>query len=131
MSASSVDVALRRVHRSVLAGIGLCALLAATSGASTEGDVTSPAYTPITLTAVALAAGAVLARRAATAPGAPARRRVTLTLASLLLAGGVGLSGVAAALIAGDRRAGLLYALGGAILILRPPPALAVPPDPD
>ncbi len=129
MSAARANAALRRVHRSVLAGIGLCALVAATHDASAPGDVT--AHAPVTWAAVALAAGSVLARRAATAPSLAPRGRLIFSLASLLLAGGVGLAGVAAALLAGDRQAGLLYALGGAILILRPPPALAPRPDPD
>ncbi len=126
-----MDAALRRVHLSVLVGLALCALVAATGRGPAAGDVTSPSNAPITVSAVALAAGSVLARRAASAPGAGARRRLPLTRASLLLAGGVGLAGVAAALLAGDRKAGLLYALGGVILILRPPPRLAESPDPD
>ncbi len=127
---AALDASLRRVHRSVLVLLALCALVAASAPVDEPGDVTAPDHSTITLCAVALAGGSVLARRLATAPRVGPGRRLWLGLASLLLAGGVGIAGVAAALMAGDRSAGLLYTLGGASLILRPLRPSAAPRDP-
>ena len=119
--ASEIDAALRRVQRGVLITFAVCAALIAATAPSGPGTPPSRGY-PIA--AVALGLGSVLSRHASTA--APARARVYLALASLLLAGGVGLVGVTLALHDGPRGIALAYALGGAILCLRPPARLAV-----
>jgi hypothetical protein len=118
--ASQLDAALRRVQRGVLITFAVCAgVIAAT--ASGEAATAPPRGFPIA--AVALGVGSIFARQAGAA--APARARVTLALASLLLAAGIGLVGVALALHGGPRGIALAYALGGAILCLRPPARLA------
>ena len=115
VQASELDAALRRVRQGVLATLGVSAIVIATTGAT--GSLTAPprAY-PIA--AIALGLGSVFARHAALATRS--RARVLLSLASLLLAAGVGLVGVALALQDGSRSTALAYALGGALLCLRP-----------
>jgi hypothetical protein len=118
--ASEIDTALRRVQRGSLVTLGVCAAVIAV--AATSGAGTPPAR-GFPIGAVGLALGSVLARQASSA--APLRARVYLALASLLLAAGLGLLGVALALHDGPRGTALAYALGGAILCLRPPVRLA------
>jgi len=117
--ASELDTALRRVQRGVLITFAVCALVIAATAPSGTG---APPPRGFPIAAFALALGSVLARQVSAA--APARARVFLALASLLLAGCVGLVGVALALQGGPRNTALAYALGGAILCLRPPARL-------
>ena len=110
----------RRVHRGVLAALaGFALVIWATGAPDGSGEVDRG----FGITALALAAASIIARRAA-----PARRlrpgALVLLLASPLLAGGVGLIGVALAVGGGPRQVALLYVLGGAILALRPPPPI-------
>ncbi len=114
--ASQLDTALRRVRRGVLILFAVCAALIA---ATAPGGPVSQPPRGFPIAAVALALGSVLTRQASAA--ARARARVYLALASLLLAACVGLVGVALALQGGSRVIALAYALGGAILCLRPP----------
>jgi len=113
--ASELDAALRRVQRGVLITFAVCAVVIAVAAPSGPG---TPPARGFPIAAVALALGSVLARQASAA--ARARARVYLALASLLLAACVGLVGVALALQGGPRGTALAYALGGAILCLRP-----------
>ena len=118
--ASELDTALRRVQRGVLITFAVCAVVIAVVAPSGPG---TPPARGFPIAAVALALGSVFARQASAA--APLRARVYLALASLLLAACVGLVGVALALQDGPRATALAYALGGAILCLRPPVRLA------
>jgi len=112
--ASQLDAALRRVRRGVLATLAVSAVVIATTAAS--GPVPAPPR-GFPIAAIALGLASVFARHAAVA--ARSRARVPLALASLLLAAGVGLVGVALALQAGPRNTALAYALGGALLCVR------------
>jgi len=117
---SELHSSLRRVHRSVLAGLAVCALVVATAGSS---EATQAEANPATYTvAIVLALGSILARRAA--PATAGRRQVILVLASLVLALGVGGAGVALSAGGGPRTTGLLYVLGGCLLALRPPSSI-------
>jgi peptidoglycan/LPS O-acetylase OafA/YrhL len=119
-----LNSSLRRVHRSVLAGLAVCALVVATTG---NTEATSEATNPATYTvAMVLALGSILARRAA--PAAAGQRQVILILASLVLALGVGAAGVALTASGGPRTPGLLYVLGGCLLALRPPSSILAGP---
>jgi hypothetical protein len=120
LGASQLDTALLRVRRGVLILFAVCAGLIAVTAPG--GPVSSPPR-GFPIAAVALALGSIFARQASAA--ARARARVHLALASLLLAGGIGLVGVALALRGGPRAIALAYVLGGAILCLRPPARLA------
>ena len=111
---------MRRVQRGVLITFAVCAAVIAATAPSGPG---TPPTRGFPIAAIGLGLGSVLSRHASTA--APARARVYLALASLLLAAGVGLVGVALALQGGARGTALAYALGGAILCLRPPARLA------
>jgi hypothetical protein len=115
--------ALRRVQRSVLVTLAVCALVSAT--VAVDGDGVGAADPRFTGVGVALGLVSIVARRSALAPRTRPRARVRLCLLSLLAAGAVGLTGVALALTRGEREAGILYALAGAILALRPPRILA------
>jgi peptidoglycan/LPS O-acetylase OafA/YrhL len=113
--APELENALRNVRRGVLATLAVSALVIATTAA--DGISPSPpAGFPIA--AIALGLGSVLARHAAVATRS--RTRILFALASPLLAAGVGLVGVALALQDGPRTTSLAYALGGALLCLRP-----------
>jgi peptidoglycan/LPS O-acetylase OafA/YrhL len=117
--ASDLDAALRRVQRGALLTLAACAVLIAVAAPSGPG---TPPARGFPIVAIALALGAVVARQASAA--AHLRARVTLALASLLLAACIGLVGVALALQGGPRGTALAYCLGGAILCLRPPARL-------
>jgi hypothetical protein len=114
--ASQLDAALLRVRRGVLILFAICAGLIALTA---PGGPATPPARGFPIAAVALALGSILARQASAA--ARTRARVYLALASLLLAACIGLVGVALALQGGPRAIALAYALGGAILCLRPP----------
>jgi len=112
---SDLDAALRRVRHGALTTLALAALVIATFGDAADAPPPPNAY-PIA--AIALGLGCVLARHAA--PAARGRARVGFAVASPLLAAAVGLVGVALVLQGGPRTTGLAYALGGALLCLRP-----------
>ena len=113
--ASDLDAALRRVRNAVLATLAVSAIVIATT--ATSGPAPAPAIA-FPVAAIALGLGAVGAHQAAAA--VRSRARVVLALASLLLPAGVGLVGVVLALQGGPRGTALAYALGGALLCLRP-----------
>ena len=115
-----LDAALRRVQRGVLLVFAVCAGIIAV--AAPAGPIQAPSR-GFPIAAVALALGSVFTRQASVA--ARSRARVFLALASLLLAGAIGLVGVGLALQGGPRGIALAYVLGGAILCLRPPARLA------
>ncbi len=112
---SDLDVALRRVRNAVLATLAVSAIVIATT--ATSGPAPAPA-TAFPVAAIALGLGAVFSHQAAAA--VRSRARAVFALASLLLPAGVGLVGVVMALQGGPRGTALAYALGGALLCLRP-----------
>lgn len=112
---SDLEAGLRRVRYGALATLALTALVIATLGDAADAPPPPNSY-PIA--AIALGLGCVLARHAALA--ARGRARVLFAVASPLLATAVGLVGVALVLQGGPRTTGLAYALGGALLCLRP-----------
>ncbi len=113
--ASDLATALRRVRLGVLASLAVSAIVIATTGA--QGAAPAPPNV-FPIAAIALGLGSVFARHAAIAMRS--RARIGFALASLLLAASVGGVGVALALQAGSRNIALAYALGGALLCLRP-----------
>jgi hypothetical protein len=119
---SRLNASLRLVHYSVLGSLIVCALVigawSGASGAERAGELPQG----YTIAAVLLGGASILFRRSVVDPGADPRRAVWRTLASLILAGGLGLLGVAAAVREGDGTAGLLYAVAGGLLAVRPPP---------
>lgn len=119
--AQELTQALRRVHRSVLATIAVCALVIATAADPADDAGLGGADRGFTLAALVLGIGSILARRQAEAPALSPRLRVPLALAGMLLAGAIGIVGVVLALTQDEREAALLYALGAAILALRRP----------
>lgn len=126
----TLNRALRRVHRSVLLTLAVGAVVAFLSAKPGDGTLSAGAERSFTVAAVACAVASILTRRRRVA-GGPVRIRshVTLGLASLLFAGGVGLVGVALALAGGARATALVYLLAGAIFALRPPAPVAVRPS--
>ncbi len=123
-AANALFDGLRRVRWSVLATLGVCAgvIVFQTTGA---GDA-KPHETQDFFTGAAFALGlaAILSRAPATRPKRAPRQRVNALLLSLLLAGCLGLLGVAAASVTGARETPLLYTLAGALFSLRPFPEL-------
>ena len=110
---------LRRVHIAVLAVLACAALTIASLGTQSEEAATEPPL--YSLAAVGLAALAILSRgaRVGFAPRLPrARRRAVI---SLLCAGTLGMLGLAVGTVEEQQQTGLLYALAGALLALRPP----------
>jgi hypothetical protein len=118
--ASALDAALGRVRRGVLITFAVCAAVIA---ASASGGAAGPPPRGFPIAAVGLALASVFARQVSAA--ARGRTQIWLAVASLLLAGGIGLVGVTLALQGGSRGIALAYVLGGAILCLRPTAPLA------
>lgn len=116
-AASELVASLTRVHRGVLLLLAACAGVIAVG--STGAPAAAEAPRVYTFAALGFALGAILLRQAA--PGFAPHRGLRLLLASLVLAGCVGLVGVALALQVGARNTALAYVLGAAILCLRPP----------
>jgi peptidoglycan/LPS O-acetylase OafA/YrhL len=114
---------LQAVHRAVLVALAVCAVVVWSAGAP---DAAREPDRRFALAALVLAAASILTRRAAPAIR-PRPGHAKWLLASLLLAMGVALVGVALAIGGGPREVALLYVLGAAILALRPPPPLAEP----
>ncbi len=119
---AALNSALRRVHRSVLATLAFCALIVWTTGDPDPSKAVDPRFSWV---AFGLAAASILVRRALP-PEPLGRRHLKQLLASLLFAGCVGGVGVVLAATGGPRGIALLYVLGAAILVLRPPPSIAV-----
>jgi len=118
---------LRRVHRGTLATLAVCALVI-TGQADPANDAgigrTDRSYT---LLAVVLGVASIAARRQAAAPTTRPQRRLRFAIGALVLAGAIGLLGVALALQRDEREAALLFTLGGALLALRASPTLVWP----
>jgi hypothetical protein len=120
-----VNDALRRLHRSTIASLALCAAgigIATLAGPDPEperelGRVYSWA-------AIALAAIVIVTRRTRAGRSVSVRRFVYGALAGLVAAAGLGILGMLVALRESQTTMGLLYVLAGALLVLRPPAAL-------
>jgi hypothetical protein len=113
--------ALRTVHRGVLGALAVCAVAIALSAKPGTSSISEGEQRSYTTVAVALAAVSILTRRRPTARVANPRVYLISSLASLLCAGGLGITGVTFALAGGARSTALVYALAGAIFALRPP----------
>ena len=95
------------------------------SDAPSEGEVESI----YSVSALGLAAGSMLARRSVGPRSHQLRVFVYATLASMLCAVGLGALGIVVALRTDEFSVGLLYALAGALLLLRPPATLTQAPS--
>ena len=118
---SPVDDALRRLRRSAIASLALCAvgigIATFTAAAPRSGDV-GGMYSWV---ALALAGTAILTRRSGFAASRSLRGLVYGSLVSMVAAAGLGILGLAVALREAQTTVGLLYTLAGALLVLRPP----------
>ena len=116
---SELDHSLQRVHLAVLGVLAVCALVI---GFSESAPATPhPVDRAYTWTAVVLALGAMLARRLAGGRGIRVPAGIAYAVVSLLLAGAIGVVGVAAAASASAGTNAIAYPLGGAfIAMLRP-----------
>jgi hypothetical protein len=119
--AQELTQALRRVHRSVLGTIVVCAIVIASAADPADDAGLGGADRRFTLAALALGIASILARRQAEAVGLSPRLRLWLAVAGMLLAGAIAVVGVALAVTQDEREAALLYALAAAILALRRP----------
>jgi len=128
----ALNRALRGFHRGVLALLAICAGAIALSPEPGTAVISAATKRSFTAAAVALAIASILARRRRpTAPIAHPRAHVTLSLASLLCAAGLGVVGVAFALVGGERSTALVYALVGALFSLRAPAPIGSRPPAD
>ena len=96
VSADELHASLRRVHRSILVSLALCALVIWTLGASDAAGAAGEPGRHFTFAAFGLAAASILVRRTGPVHGL-APRYFKRALASYVLAAGVGAIGVAAA----------------------------------
>ena len=95
------------------------------SDAPSEGEVENI----YSMSALGLAAVSMLARRSVGPRSHQLRVFVYATLASMLSAVGLGALGIVVALRTDEFSVGLLYALAGALLLLRPPAMLTQAPS--
>jgi hypothetical protein len=116
---------LRTGHRTVLAMIAVCAVLAAMQFSDGE----EPAPEPVTTTvALSLAVATIVARRVSTSPVIAARTRVTLIVCAWAFAFAIALLGAFLAMVEGQTQAGLVFAVAAGIFCLRPPAPIADSP---
>jgi hypothetical protein len=120
------SAALGRIRLGVLGVLAASALIVALGEGGAEAGPTDRRFT---LAALTLGMASILARHQAGLSSDP-HLRAALAGLGLLLAGSIGLLGLWLAVSHGERDAGLLYALGGAILALRAPLAPAAPRPP-
>jgi hypothetical protein len=121
-----VNDALRRLHRSAIASLALCAAgIGITAFMGPEPDPGRELGRAYSWSALALAAVAILARRTGTSAVRSVRRYVYGALVSMVAAAGLGMLGMLVALRESQSSTGLLYVLAGALLVLRPPAPLA------
>ena len=126
---SALNDSLRRLHRSAIVSLALCAV--GIGIVVIASDAPAPEADPgrYSLPALALAALAILTRRSAVGPRSSLRAFVYGSVVSMLGAVGLGLLGLFVTLRDQQATLGLLYALAGALLVLRPPPVLRPPAD--
>jgi hypothetical protein len=122
--AEALERSLRRLRRSVLVSLGVCAaVLAAGAARETARAAPVPPW-PYLAGALALAVVSVAARGPAPASAPLTRARLHALLASFVCAAAIGGLGVGLAIAEGMWRAGLLYTVAGLLLAIRPPPRL-------
>ena len=119
--ASQLNRTLVGLHRAVLAGLAVCALVILVGGLPELDRPPPPLDRLWTVAALGLATGSILTRRASIAPTSHARSFATWSLASLLLAACLGLLGVAVTRGEDRGATGLFYTLAGFLLSARPP----------
>jgi peptidoglycan/LPS O-acetylase OafA/YrhL len=124
----ALNRALRRVHRSVLVTLAVCAAVIAVSSEPEAPASSANSSRGFTYTAIALGVTAIVTRRRQAASAANPRAHVALSVASLLSACGVGITGVAAGAAGEARTTALAFVLAGAIFALRPPTPIAMRP---
>jgi hypothetical protein len=112
------------VRLCVWGGLALCAAVVAALRGVAPRELAPGLDRALLAAALGLALASILARQLAGARRTGLRVRVWLELASLLLAGGIGLVGVAAVELGADTTRGLLHVFAGALFALRP----AAPP---
>jgi hypothetical protein len=119
-------ITLTRAHRGALFTLAACAAIVAgfpaDSVPSVPGGTSPPPIYPIV--AFALGVCAIGCRQAAAGTARSEPVRVRLAVAAYALAAAIGVVGIALVAAEGHRQTALVYALGGAILALRPPSAL-------
>jgi hypothetical protein len=120
-----VNAALRRLHRSAIASLALCAVgigIVILAGPRPEPEGEAGRW--YSWIAFALAAVAIVTRRSVGGRARSLRAYVYGALASMVAAAGLGLLGMFVALRESETTIGLLYVLAGALLVLRPPALL-------
>ena len=119
-----VNTALRRLHRSTIASLFLCAVgigIASFTHEASPRDEVGGMYSWV---ALALAATAILTRRSTAAASGSLRGFIYASLISMVAAAGLGILGMLVAMVESQHSIGLLYTLAGALLVLRPPTPL-------
>lgn len=119
----SLNTSLRRVHLGVLAVLVLSAAVVALEPRVSPPPGPFPGYS---LAALLVAGVSIFARREPRRPILDIRPILRRTFIGLAFAGLLGPLGVLISLREGAQTTGLLYALAGAFLSLRPPPAVVV-----
>ncbi len=119
-----VNTALRRLHRSTVASLFLCAVGIGIASFTQEGSPRDEVGGMYSWVALALAATAILTRRSGAAATGSLRGFIYASLVSMMAAAGLGILGMLVALIESQNTIGLLYTLAGALLALRPPTPL-------
>lgn len=116
-----VNTALRRLHRSTIASLFLCAIGIGITSFTREGPPRDEVGGMYSWVALALAATAILTRRSGAAASGSLRGFIFASLVSMMAAAGLGLLGMLVAMVESQHSIGLLYTLAGALLVLRPP----------
>jgi len=119
---------LRTLRLGVFATLCVCALVIAGSASGVPPD--HPPSIGYSGTAIGLAVGSILCRLWANGPRRSERLEKSLVVASLALAGAIGIVAVLLTLAEDQWRAGLFYILAGAMLSIRIPSVTrAAPPE--
>jgi hypothetical protein len=121
--------AVQRLRLAVLVTLALAGLVAAAAGGGAPPRSGAFGRSEALYAGLALAAAAIFVRQRALNPRATPRQRLRALLVTFLLGGGLGLVGVAAALLAGERTQGLGFVVAGALFVLGAP-RVARPGDP-
>ncbi len=113
---------LRLAHRAALVALAGCAVLIATQSAPTSSEALPPAFP---YAAFGLGIAAIAFRQSAASTTRPVDTRIRLAVIGYALTAAIGGVGLVLVALEGQRQAGLLYTMGGAILALRPAAAIA------
>jgi hypothetical protein len=115
---SDLDKSLRTSHRTVLAMIGVCAVVSWIQPTPLEEPAPDPTLTTI---AIGLGLAVILLRGSARSSVVSPRTRTLLVLAAYASAFGLALLGAFLAVNADQPRTGLAFSLAALIFSLRPP----------